>query len=288
MAIILITGSKGQLGSELNLLSKSYSGYDFIFTDLDNLDITDSEKTAGFIQKTRPDWIINCAAYNLVDKAESEPDKAIQINGAAVKNLAESVSGSECKFIHVSTDYVFDGSSNVPYNESSETNPQSSYGRSKLAGERNALLHNGTMIIRTAWLYSSFGANFVKTILPRAKENDSLRVVFDQIGSPTYAADLADAIMKIIAGVIRNKIAFNAGIYHYSNEGVCSWYDFAEAIVREAGIQCKVLPILSRDYPSAARRPFYSVLDKTKIKETYNLEIPHWSSSLKKCINLLI
>jgi len=288
MAIILITGSKGQLGSELNLLSKSYSGYDFIFTDQDNLDITDSEKTAGFIQKTKPDWIINCAAYNLVDKAESEPDKAIQINGAAVKNLADSVSGSECKFIHVSTDYVFDGSSNVPYNESSEANPQSSYGRSKLAGERNALLHNGTMIIRTAWLYSSFGANFVKTILLRAKGNDSLRVVFDQIGSPTYAADLADAIMKIIAGVIRNKIAFNAGIYHYSNEGVCSWYDFAEAIVREAGIQCKILPILSRDYPTAARRPFYSVLDKTKIKETYNLEIPHWSSSLKKCIKLLI
>jgi len=288
MAIILITGSKGQLGNELNLLSKSYSGYDFIFTDKDNLDITDREKTIGFIQKTKPDWIINCAAYNLVDKAESEPDKANQINGAAVKNLSESVSGSECKFIHVSTDYVFDGSSNVPYNESSETNPQSSYGRSKLAGERNALLHNGTMIIRTAWLYSSFGANFVKTILPRAKGNDSLRVVFDQIGSPTYAADLADAIMKIIAGVIRNKIAFNAGIYHYSNEGVCSWYDFAEAIVREAGIQCKVLPILSRDYPAAARRPFYSVLDKTKIKETYNLEIPHWSSSLKKCIKLLI
>ncbi|MBN2863785.1 MAG: dTDP-4-dehydrorhamnose reductase [Bacteroidales bacterium] len=287
MAIILITGAKGQLGSELNLISKNFSGYDFLFTDIETLDITDKDQTADFIKKTKPDWIVNCAAYNLVDKAESEPDKAFRINATAVSNITESIKGSECKFIHVSTDYVFDGRSNTPYNENSEANPLSAYGRSKSAGEKEALRHHAAMIIRTSWLYSSFGNNFVKTIRTKAQEKDILKVVFDQTGSPTYAADLAEAIMGIIAGVIRNRIAFTAGVYNYSNEGVCSWYDLAEATVNEAGIQCKILPILSKDYPTVAQRPFYSVLDKSKIKETFNLEIPHWRSSLRRCIKLL-
>jgi dTDP-4-dehydrorhamnose reductase len=287
MAIILITGAKGQLGSELKEVSKNYYGYDFIFTDIDSLDITSLEKISEFINKSKPDWIINCAAYNLVDKAEVEPDKALLINGTAVKNITEVIKGSECRFIHISSDYVYDGSSNVPYNENIPANPLSSYGRSKLAGEKYALLHNGSMIIRTAWLYSSFGNNFVKTIFRNAAEKESLKVVFDRTGTPTYAADLAGAIMNIISGVIRNQIAMNSGIYNYSNEGVCSWYDFASEIIKESGLTCQVLPVLTKDYPQAAKRPVYSVLDKSKIKENYGLSIPHWRDSLIKCLKLL-
>ena len=288
MAVILITGANGQLGSELKTVAKNYYGYHFIFTDIDDLDITDGSLTADFIKRTQPDWIVNCAAYNLVDKAENETGKALLLNGTAVKNIAESVRGTECRFIHISSDYVFDGRSNVPYNENNVPNPLGAYGRSKLEGEKAALLHNGSMIIRTSWLYSSHGTNFVKTILGKAKENGSLRVVFDQTGTPTWAADLAESIMFIISGVIRNQIAFNAGTYHYSNEGVCSWYDFALAVVEEAGLECNVLPVLSKDFKTTAQRPFYSVLDKSKIKETYNLSIPHWRSSLKKCIKQLM
>ena len=287
MAIILITGAKGQLGSELKEVSKNFYGYDFIFTDIDSLDITSHEKTSEFINKSKPDWIINCAAYTLVDKAEVEPDQALLINGTAVKNITEAIRGSECRFIHVSSDYVYDGSSNVPYNENITANPLSAYGRSKLAGEKYALLHNGSMIIRTAWLYSSFGNNFVKTILRNAADKESLKVVFDQTGTPTYAADLAGAIMNIISGVIRNQIAMNSGIYNYSNEGVCSWYDFAREIIKESGLTCRVLPVLTKDYPQAAKRPVYSVLDKSKIKENYGLSIPHWRDSLIKCLKLL-
>ena len=232
MAIILITGAKGQLGNELKVVSKNYYGYDFIFTDIDTLDITSHEQTSEFIKKSKPDWIVNCAAYNLVDKAETEPDQALLINGMAVKNITEVIRGSECRFIHVSSDYVYDGQSNVPYNENTPPNPLSAYGRSKLDGEKYALLHQGSMIIRTSWLYSSFGNNFVKTILKHAAEKESLKVVFDQTGTPTYAADLAGAIMSIISGVIRNRIAMNSGIYNYSNEGVCTWYDFACEIVK--------------------------------------------------------
>ena len=287
MAIILITGANGQLGNELRNVSKNFYGYDFIFTDIDTLDITSAEATTEFIKKTKPDWIVNCAAYNLVDKAESEPDKAMLINGIAVKNITEVIKGTECKFIHISSDYVYDGLSNVPYNENTKANPLSAYGRSKLAGEKYALLHQGSMIIRTSWLYSSFGNNFLKTILKHGGEKESLQVVFDQTGTPTYAADLAEAIMNIVAGVIRNQIALNAGIYNYSNEGVCSWYDFAVEIIKEAGLICKVNPILTKDYKSIAVRPVYSVMDKNKIKENYSLSIPHWRDSLKKCIKLL-
>ena len=287
MAVILITGANGQLGNELKIASKNFYGYDFIFTDIDTLNITNYENTLEFIKKSGPDWIINCAAYTLVDKAEAEPEQALLINGTAVKNITEAIRETECRFIHVSTDYVYDGKANVPYNENVPADPQSAYGRSKLAGEKYALLHQGAMIIRTAWLYSSFGNNFVKTILRHAAEKESLNVVFDQTGTPTYAADLAGAIMNIVSGVIRNQVAMNPGIYNYSDEGVCSWYDFATEIVKEAGLPCKINPILSKDYRQAAQRPTYSVMDKSKIRENYGLSIPHWRTSLLKCLKLL-
>ncbi len=287
MAIILITGAKGQLGNELKVVSQKYYGYDFIFTDVDTLDITNPVKTAEYIKKTRPDWIINCAAYNQVDKAESDYQTALLINGIAVKNISDSIKDSTCRFIHISTDYVFDGKSNVPYSDNSPAFPLSAYGRSKFEGEKAALTHHGSMILRTSWLYSSFGKNFVKTIIRLGNEKDSIQVVSDQTGTPTYARDLAEAIMQIISGVIRNQIAFNAGIYNYSNEGLCSWYDFAVAIIEEAGLECEVIPILSEDYPTDAKRPAYSVMNKSKIKENYNIIIPHWRSSLKRCIKII-
>jgi len=287
MAIILITGAKGQLGNELKVVSQKYYGYDFIFTDVDTLDITNPVKTAEYIKKTRPDWIINCAAYNQVDKAESDYQTALLINGIAVKNISDSIKDSTCRFIHISTDYVFDGKSNVPYSDNSPAFPLSAYGRSKFEGEKAALTHHGSMILRTSWLYSSFGKNFVKTIIRLGNEKDSIQVVSDQTGTPTYARDLAEAIMQIISGVIRNQIAFNAGIYNYSNEGLCSWYDFAVAIIEDAGLECEVIPILSEDYPTDAKRPAYSVMNKSKIKENYNIVIPHWRTSLKRFIKII-
>jgi dTDP-4-dehydrorhamnose reductase len=284
MATILITGAKGQLGNDLKVVSKKYFGYDFLFTDVDTLDITDAKKTESFIQKAKPDWIINCAAYTQVDKAESDYQAALMINGTGVKNIADSIKDSTCRFIHISTDYVFDGNSNVPYTDSSQVNPMSAYGRSKLEGEKAALKHYGSMVIRTSWLYSSFGNNFVKTVIRLANEKDSVRIVSDQTGSPTYARDLAEAILQIISGVIRNQLAFNSGIYHYSNEGVCSWYDFALAIIEESGINCQVVPISTAEYPTAAKRPAYSVLNHSKIRENYNLTIPHWRLSLRNCL----
>jgi dTDP-4-dehydrorhamnose reductase len=287
MATILITGANGQLGNELKVISKKYINNTYIYTDIDTLDLTDPEQTAGYIRTSKPDWIINCAAYNFVDKAESEPDSAMGINGNAVKNITDVISDSECKLIHISSDYVFDGRSNVPYNESALPHPLSAYGRSKLAGEKNAMSHHGSMVIRTSWLYSSFGNNFVKTIMKHAAEKESLNVVFDQAGTPTYAADLAEAIMYIVSGVNRNQFAMNAGIYNYSNEGVSTWYDFAVEIVKQAGLSCKILPILTREYKLPAQRPAYSVMDKSKIKENYNLSIPYWRNSLETCINLI-
>jgi dTDP-4-dehydrorhamnose reductase len=287
MAVILITGANGQLGNELKIVSKNFYGYDFIFTDIETLDITNHEQMSGYISETRPDWIINCAAYNLVDRAESEPDIAMNLNGFGVNNIAEIIRGTECRLIHISSDYVYDGKSNVPYAETAPVNPISAYGRSKLAGEKYALHHNGSMVIRTSWLYSSFGNNFVKTILRNAREKESLQVVFDQAGSPTYAADLAGAILYIISGVIRNQFALNAGIYNYSNEGVCTWYDFATEIIHEAGLKCQVNPVLTKDFIQASERPAYSVMNKNKIKENYDISIPYWRTSLKQCMKLL-
>lgn len=288
MAVILVTGADGQLGNEIRVASKSFYGYDFIFTDITSLDLTNADQIADCIKSNSPDWIINCAAYNLVDKAESEADKAMLINSSSVKNITDAIKGSECRFIHISSDYVYSGNASVPYNENSETGPISAYGRSKLAGEKNALLHPASMVIRTSWLYSSFGNNFVKTILRHAGGKESLNVVFDQTGTPTYAADLAGSIMNILSGVIRNQFAFNAGIYNYSNEGVCTWFDFAVEIIKEAGLPCRVDPVLSENFAQLAKRPSYSVMDKTKIKENYNLIIPHWRTSLQKCCKLLL
>jgi dTDP-4-dehydrorhamnose reductase len=287
MITILVTGSAGQLGNELLIASKRYYGYEFIFTDLDKLDITLAGKTSKFIKSEKPDWIINCAAYTAVDKAESEKEKAFLVNSSGVENIVNSIRGTECKLIHISTDYVYIGKSNVPVSESDELGPVSIYGKSKLAGEKLALLHPETLVIRTSWLYSSFGNNFVKTILKLSHEKEFLKVVFDQVGTPTYAADLAAAILSIISGVIKNQTAFIPGIYNYSNEGVCSWYDFAVAIKEESGSLCNILPVLTEEYILPAQRPFYSVLNKKKIKETYNIKIPYWRESLNECIKLL-
>lgn len=287
MPRILITGANGQLGNELRAASGNHAGHDFVFTDVEALDIGNERETDLFINRTRPDWIVNCAAYNLVDQAESEPDAATLINSTGVGNLRAAISGSQCRLIHVSSDYVLDGRANIPYREDAATNPLSVYGRSKLGGETHALLHHASMVIRTSWLHSPFRKNFVKTILGKAGDNRSLQVVFDQTGTPTYAADLADAIMGIISGVSGGRLAFVGGIYNYSNEGVCSWYDLAVEIVREAGLSCHVIPVLGRDLPLTAPRPAYSVLDKSKIREKYGLAIPHWRASLARCLRRL-
>lgn len=287
MASILVTGSDGQLGNELKVISKNYYGYDFIFTDIATLDLADKDGTSRYIDCLKPDWIINCAAWNFVDKAEEEQESAMIVNSTAVGNIKDAIKDTGCKFIHISSDYVYEGTSSVPYNETCQPNPLSAYGRSKLEGEKQALKHPATMVIRTSWLYSSFGKNFVKTIIRLGAEKENINVVFDQTGTPTYARDLAAAIMAIISGVIRNQHAFNAGIYNYSNEGVCSWYDFAVEIKEAAGIKSGITPVLSKDFPQAARRPSFSVMDKSKIKENYNLEISHWRSALKRCMKEL-
>jgi dTDP-4-dehydrorhamnose reductase len=285
MSTILVTGASGQLGSEIRERSVRYGGYTFVFTDTGELDITDREAAASFIAELSPSWIINCAAYTAVDKAEEDEETATLINAGGVENIVSALAGSDCRLIHISTDYVFDGTSSVPYLEDDTPSPDSAYGRSKLAGEKAAMGWPQTLIIRTSWLYSSYGNNFVKTILGKAGSTQSINVVFDQTGSPTYAADLAAAILEIISGVIQNRHVFVPGIFNYSNEGVCSWYDLAVEIVSVAGSECKVIPVRSSAYPSRVRRPAYSVLDKTRIRENYSLTIPYWRTSLNNCIS---
>ena len=287
MTKILITGANGQLGNEMRVLFESYPQFEFFPTDIDELDLCNKQAIDDFITANKIDYIVNCAAYTAVDKAEDEIDLCYKINRDAVENLAKAAS-RKAKVIHISTDYVFDGWGNKPYQETDSTNPQSVYGKSKREGEE-VLWENckENIIIRTAWLYSSFGNNFVKTMIRLGKERDSLNVVADQMGTPTYAADLAKAIVDIIVFDTENQ-SFPAGIYHYSNEGVCSWYDFTLKIHELAGITtCKVNPITTDQYPTKAKRPMYSVLDKTKIKETFGLKIPEWEESLKKCINII-
>jgi dTDP-4-dehydrorhamnose reductase len=284
MTTILVTGASGQLGSEIRERSSRYKGYTFVFTDADELDITDAAATAAFIADLAPSWIINCAAYTAVDRAEEEEELATMINAHGVEHLVNALQGSDCRLIHISTDYIFDGNSPVPYTEDDIPSPASAYGRSKLAGEKAAMRWPHTMTVRTSWLYSSYGNNFVKTILVRAGSSADIKVVFDQTGSPTYAADLAAAILEIISGVIQNRHLFVPGIFNYSDEGVCSWFDIATEIVTAAGSQCQVIPVRSSEYPSKARRPAYSVLDNGKIRECYNLNIPHWRTSLENCI----
>lgn len=284
MKTIFITGSNGQLGNEMRIASTRYPQFRYIFTDVAELDICDKSAVKNFITGNKIDFLVNCAAYTAVDKAEDDVDLCYKINRDAVANLAEVANEAGIKVIHVSTDYVFDGRSYLPYNEDQAVSPATVYGKSKLAGEE-ALTHKcpQSVIVRTAWLYSSFGSNFVKTMLKLGKERDQLNVVFDQIGSPTYAADLAEAIMQIACSE-----DFVPGIYHFSDEGVCSWYDFTKTIHKLAGIStCNVQPIESKDYPARTPRPHYSVLNKAKIKKTYGIQIPHWEESLSKCIDIL-
>lgn len=288
MTTILVTGSSGQLGSEISDLSSRYSGYRFIFTDIDQLDITDRASCDALISEYNPSWIINAAAYTAVDRAEEEREKALLINGTGVRNIVSAIRGSGCRLIQISTDYIFDGTGSVPYDETAVPSPLSVYGMSKLAGEEAALSHSQSMVIRTSWLYSSYGNNFVRTILRKAGSESSLNVVFDQTGSPTWASDLASAIIEIISGVIQNRYIFIPGIFNYSDEGVCSWYDIAVETVRLAGSTCIINPIRSSSYPTLARRPAYSVLDNSKIKEHYELTIPHWRKSLENCITKII
>lgn len=280
---ILVTGSGGQLGNEMQVLAKENPQHDYFFTDINQLDICNEQAVCEYITDHHIDLIVNCAAYTAVDKAEDDQDVCYRINQEAPGILARNAQANGAGIIHISTDYVFDGTSFYPYNEEDIPSPNSIYGITKLGGEKEIMQNcEKAVIIRTAWLYSTYGNNFVKTMIRLGKERDALNVVFDQIGTPTYANDLAQAIFAII-----NK-GLVTGIYHFSNEGVCSWYDFALAIHRLSGINsCKVNPIHTKDYPVKANRPHYSVLDKTKIKTTFGIDIPHWEESLKRCIDLL-
>ena len=283
---ILITGANGQLGSELKELTKKFPGWHFLFTDIDELNITDENEVKNYLQQQQPGFVINCAAYTAVDKAESDAQTAEKVNALAPKLLAKYSKITGSKFIHISTDYVFDGESFVPYSEENKVNPKGVYGKTKLQGEINCFEENpDSLVIRTSWLYSTFGNNFVKTMLRLAGERDKLNVVFDQVGTPTNAADLADAILSIIQISVKYKEKFVPGIYNYSNEGVASWYDFAKAIFEIACIKCEVSPVLSDQFPTPAKRPNYSVLNKSKIKNTFGLVIPYWKESLKICLD---
>jgi len=277
---IIVTGANGQLGKEIQVLSASYPEFDFVFLSRADLPINDVEKVQDFFQNIQPSFCINCAAYTAVDKAESEKEAAFLMNAESVGILASACKKFHCKFIHISTDYVFDGSSSIPLKEDEATNPISVYGESKLKGETLALKENDeTVIIRTSWVYSEFGNNFVKTMIRLMNERESINVVNDQIGSPTYAADLADAILSIISSE-----KFVPGVYNYSNEGKISWFDFAIAIKEMIGSNCKVNPIPTSQYPTPAKRPHYSLLDKTKIISVYPLVIRNWKECLASCL----
>lgn len=281
MTKILVTGANGQLGSEINKISGQFAEMEFCFTDVAELDITNPEKVAELIAEFQPEFLVNCAAYTAVDKAETDLSVATLLNATAVGILAEQSAKAGCKMIHVSTDYVFDGNGPRPYREDDRVDPQSAYGRTKLEGELLCQkLNPESLIIRTSWLYSAFGNNFVKTMVRLGNERSELGVIADQIGTPTNAADLASAILTIISSVKSGEKAFVAGIYHYSNEGVASWYDFTKAIFDIAEINCFVKPIATEDYPSPVQRPPYSVMNKSKIKLIFGLKIPHWRDSL--------
>ena len=284
MKNILVTGANGQLGNEMRLLAEVNKEYTYFFTDVAELDICDEQAVMNFVTAHQIDIIVNCAAYTAVDKAEDNQELCDKLNHVAPGYLAKAIQTRGGYLVQVSTDYVFDGTAHVPYTEEQPTCPDSVYGTTKLAGEQEAMKYcANTMIIRTAWLYSTFGTNFVKTMLRLGREKDSLGVIFDQIGTPTYARDLAVAIFAAIhKGII-------PGIYHFSNEGVCSWYDFTQMIHHLADIKtCKLRPLHTEEYPTKAKRPHYSVLDKTKIKDIYGIEIPYWVDSLKECIDKLL
>ena len=280
---ILVTGANGQLGNAMQMLAKENPQHTYFFTDVAELDICNEEALREYFAQNGIEVAVNCAAYTAVDKAEDNADIVQALNAEAPGKMAQVAQEHNAAIIHISTDYVFDGTSCIPYTEDTPVCPQSVYGRTKLAGEENVMAAcRQAIVIRTAWLYSTVGNNFVKTMMRLGKERKELGVVFDQIGTPTYANDLASAIFSIInKGIVR-------GIYHFSNEGVCSWYDFTLAIHRLAHISnCHVKPLHTDEYPAKAARPHYSVLDKTKIKQTFGIEIPHWEESLQHCIELL-
>ena len=282
---ILITGANGQLGSEMRRLGE-VSPNTYIYTDVAELDITNGDAVAAFVKENAVDIIVNCAAYTNVDKAESDEPTAELINATAVENLAKAIKAVNGTLFHISTDYVFGNEGNTPRTEDMPLNPLGVYGRTKLRGEQAvAAVGCKAIIIRTAWLYSEFGNNFLKTMLRLTAEREQLNVVFDQVGTPTYAGDLALAIFSIIEGDVYEG---NEGVYHFSNEGVCSWYDFATEIAIAAGnTACKVQPCHSSEFPSPVTRPAFSVLDKSKIKNTFGIEIPHWRDSMLYCIKRL-
>ncbi len=281
---ILVTGTNGQVGSEIKTLSENYD-YNFFFTTRENLDITNTKEVKNFIESNNINTIINCAAYTAVDKAETDVDNADLVNRKAVKKLAKISEELNIKLIHISTDYVFDGKNFKPYTEEFQTNPNSIYGKTKLDGEKEMIKINpkNSIIIRTSWVYSSFGNNFVKTMIKLGKEKDELGVIFDQVGTPTYARHLAKTILDIIPNIKNEKVE----IYNYSNEGVLSWYDFAKEIMKMAKITCKINPIETYQYPTPAKRPHYSLLNKSKIKKEFNIEIPYWKDGIDECLRAL-
>lgn len=285
---VLVTGANGQLGNELRELKKRTNNiFRFIYTDVNELDITSFPQVCDFVEQNKITYIINCAAYTAVDKAEIEPEKAYLINHTGVENLAHAAKKYNCRLIHISTDYVFDGKSNTPYTEEEKTNPISVYGKSKRKGEEAVLeIQPEFAIIRTSWLYSEFGTNFVKTMLKLMNDKKEINVVTDQKGSPTYAADLAEMIMVMLEDA--EKTEWKKGIYHFSNQGETTWFDFAEKIKELAHIdKCRLNPVKTEEYKTLAERPRYSVMDKSKIESTFHVTIPHWEDALKRCIKKL-
>lgn len=281
--MILVTGANGQLGKELKQLAPSFPQYDFIFLSREDLPIHHFETVRHYFKTYQPQYFINCAAYTAVDRAEQEKDLAFQVNGEAVGVLAAVCKENNCRFIHFSTDYVFDGTATTPYKETFPPHPVNTYGASKLEGEKQALQFNpGSIIIRTSWVYSEFGKNFVRTMVKLMKEKEEINVVNDQVGSPTYAADLAEVILQIIASG-----NWHPGIYNFSNKGIINWYDFAVAIKELNKSNCKVNPISTAQYPTPAKRPVYSVLDSSKIQETYGIQLKDWRESLRICLSRL-
>jgi dTDP-4-dehydrorhamnose reductase len=281
--VVLVTGGNGQLGQSIQYIAPKYAQIDFIFADSDTLDITNEKECFSFFEKHKPHYCINTAAYTAVDKAESEPEKAHNINVLGAKNLAQACLKHNSILLHISTDFVFDGTKNSPYQETDIPNPLGVYGKTKLDGEKAIQeTFSNYYIIRTSWVYSQFANNFMKTMLRLAQERDSLSIVSDQVGTPTHAVDLAECLVKIIQNHNNNQLVHtNYGLYHFSNEGYCSWFDFAKKIFEVNNVTIAIQPIPSSAYPTPAKRPLYSVLDKTKIKKTFNLDIPNWEQSLK-------
>lgn len=279
---ILVTGSKGQLGRELQARAGDHKEFSFVFTDFEEMDIADRSAVEKVFKREKPGCVIHCAAYTAVDRAEEDMELARLVNVRGTSHVAEACGKHKAAMVHISTDYVFDGKGHRPYRESDNASPASVYGKTKLDSELEVILNAPrSLILRTSWLYSSHGHNFMKTILERGRERDSLQVVFDQVGSPTFAGDLAAAILEIIPKM-PSKI--RGEIFHYSNEGVCSWYDFAEAIISMSGARCKLEPVLSSAFKTVAKRPHYSVLDKSRVKKDFGIRIPHWRDSLRRCM----